>query len=132
MPVIVEHIHNPTADDQNDLTKTYNDAPDWLKTAEQAGQWMTDILSSSETALYAGRFNDRLIAAAVVQKSESNWHLVWLNVRSVTRDRCVGRRIISELQRMANEHDCSLSAEKPADQQVVEKFPSYLKELMAY
>ena len=129
MPVILEQIETPTHDDCADLTKIFNDAPEWMKADQQANQWLADIAESEELKLFAGRFNDRLIAAAVVRCAESNWHMEWLTVRTVTRDRCVGQRMVSEVSRIASENNCTLSAETAQNE---ESLPSYLRALIGH
>ncbi|MTI13213.1 acetyl-CoA sensor PanZ family protein [Sansalvadorimonas verongulae] len=127
MPVFLEAIETPNQDDHRDLTKVFNDAPQWLQSYNDVDQWLASIAASEELQLFAGRFNDRLITAAVVRKEEGKWHLEWLTVRTVTRDRCVGQRMVSEISRVAAENNCTLSA-KPIDN--AETLPSYLRALM--
>ncbi len=115
MPVIVEHIQAPVSEDQVDLTKIYNDAPDWLKGNATADEWLTSVLASENLHLYTARFNDRLLAATVISQSGNNWQLNWLNVRTVTRNRGVGQRLISEVRRMATEQQCSFTVKEMKD-----------------
>lgn len=102
MPVLVEEINEPSSQDLTDLSKVYQDAPEWLL-APFASR---DELISSALAnrqLMAGRFNDRLLAAAIVEKGEAAWQLSHLCVRTVTRKRGVARRLLAEVQRLAQE-----------------------------
>ena len=127
MPVFLESIETPNQHDHQDLTKVFNDAPEWLKSHVDVDQWLANIAQAQDLQLFAGRFNDRLITAAVIRKQEGNWQLEWLNVRSVTRDRCVGQRMVSEISQVAAKNNCTLSAQ-PVDN--ADTLPSYLRALM--
>lgn len=109
MPVIVESITAPSIDDQTDLLKIYNDAPEWLKQAETPEEWLIRVLADENIFLYAGRFNDRLLAAALINRSQQQWSLEWLTVRNVTRNRGVGKRTVDVLQQMATENNATLA-----------------------
>ncbi|MEK1904305.1 MAG: acetyl-CoA sensor PanZ family protein [Pseudomonas sp.] len=102
MPVFVEIVTRPSAQDHTDLTKVYADAPDWLL-APYASADALIARGIGETRLIAGRFNDRLLGAALLSRDEDCWHLSHLCVRKVTRKRGVARRILDEAQRMARE-----------------------------
>lgn len=114
MPVLVEEINEPSSQDLTDLNKVYQDAPEWLL-APFASR---DELISSALAnrqLMAGRFNDRLLAAAIVEKGEAAWQLSHLCVRTVTRKRGVARRLLAEVQRLAQEAGKPLHLAAPAN-----------------
>ncbi|GLK90051.1 acetyl-CoA sensor PanZ family protein [Pseudomonas turukhanskensis] len=113
MPVLVEEIFEPSSQDSSDLQKIYHDAPDWLIAP------FTDRDALIKTAiakrqLLAGRFNDRLLAAAIIEKGENHWRLSHLCVRTVTRKRGVARRLVAEAQRLANEAGKRLHLAAPA------------------
>ena len=125
MPVIVESVIAPSAADQADLLKIYNDTPDWLKQGETPDEWLTRILADDQIAIYAGRFNDRLLVTALVSCDQQQWVLDWLTVRKVTRNRGVGKRIIDVLQQLAADEDATLVVKDYADKSL----PSWLKKL---
>ncbi|MDP3845804.1 MAG: acetyl-CoA sensor PanZ family protein [Pseudomonas sp.] len=102
MPVYVEFVRQPSAQDRSDLAKVYADAPDWLL----APHANADALIGAGIAsgqLIAGRFNDRLLGAALLEQGPDCWRLSHLCVRQITRQRGVGRRLLDEAQRLANE-----------------------------
>ena len=114
MPVFVETVTRPSAQDHTDLTKVYADAPDWLLTPYASA----DALIASgigEGRLIAGRFNDRLLGAALLSRDADCWRLSHLCVRKVTRTRGVARRILDEAQRMAREAGKPLHLAAPKD-----------------
>lgn len=68
MPVIVETLAQPSAQDRLDLAKIYADAPDWLFAPHADGAALVAAgLAAGE--LIAGRFNDRLLGAALLRLS---------------------------------------------------------------
>ncbi|MDH4554025.1 PanM family protein [Pseudomonas sp. BN417] len=102
MPVVVETLNIPSEQDRGDLAKIYADAPEWLlppyaNAAELVQRGLDEGL------LVAGRFNDRLLGAALVVRGASYWRLSHLCVRQVTRHRGVGRRLVEEVARLARE-----------------------------
>ncbi len=131
MPVIVESIKTPTAADHADLIKIYNDAPKWLTTEAIAEEWLSRTLADAQLHLYAARFNDRLLAAAIISPTVSEtkiaWELEWLNVRKITRNRGVGQRLTGELQRLAKKCGASLVVRRSTESPL----PSYLNMLRA-
>ena len=102
MPVLLEEINEPTDQDLIDLQKIYHDAPDWLLAPFVSREALIDS-SLAERRFIAGRFNDRLLAAALIEKSQNHWCLSHLCVRRVTRQRGVARRLLTEAQRLARE-----------------------------
>ncbi|CAM3781294.1 acetyl-CoA sensor PanZ family protein [Parendozoicomonas haliclonae] len=125
MPVFVESVTSPDSADQNDLVKIYNDAPEWLTSGLPAEEWVSNTLATNNLHLFAGRFNDRFLTAAVISERDLLWELEWLNVRKVTRDRGVGLRMINELQRIAHEHGRTLVMTRETEGDL----PSYLQKL---
>ncbi|MDE3739113.1 acetyl-CoA sensor PanZ family protein [Pseudomonas resinovorans] len=112
MPVIVETLNCPSELDRGDLAKIYADAPDWLlapyaNAAELVERGLADGL------LVAGRFNDRLLGAALIERGEQHWRLSHLCVRKVTRHRGVARRLVEESARLAREAGRSLALAAP-------------------
>ena len=114
MPVVVETLNNPSEQDRGDLAKIYADAPEWLL-APYANAAELVQRGLDEGLLVAGRFNDRLLGAALVVRGESYWRLSHLCVRQVTRHRGVGRRLVEEVARLAREAGKPLHLAAPGD-----------------
>lgn len=102
MPVLVEEINEPSGQDLLGLQKIYDDAPEWLIAPFASREALIET-AIAQQQLVAGRFNDRLLAAAIVEKRENHWRLSHLCVRSVTRKRGVARRLLDETRRLAAE-----------------------------
>lgn len=114
MPVLVETVSRPSTQDHVDLGKVYADAPDWLLAPyTSVDALLADGIGSGQ--LIAGRFNDRLLGAALLQRGEAHWRLSHLCVRKVTRKRGVGRRILDEARRLAREAGKPLHLAAPRD-----------------
>ncbi|SEC62143.1 Acetyltransferase (GNAT) domain-containing protein [Pseudomonas mohnii] len=113
MPIIVEPLNEATYQDQQDLQKIYRDAPDWLFTPFATD---TQLIESclQEGSLIAGRFNDRLLGAARLQRHPDAWYLSQLCVRKITRRRGVAERLVCEVQKMAAQSGASLRLLAPA------------------
>jgi ribosomal protein S18 acetylase RimI-like enzyme len=113
MPIIVELLNQATYQDQQDLQKIYCDAPDWLFAPFAGG---TELIERClrDGSLIAGRFNDRLLGAARLQRHHDVWHLSQLCVRKITRRRGVAERLVSEAQRMAAQSGVTLHLLAPA------------------
>lgn len=115
MPVVVELIREPAAQDRLDLAKIYVDAPAWLLQPYPDTEAMI-AASLADGALLAGRFNDRLLGAARLERHADGWRLSHLCVRKLTRRRGVGRRLLEEAQRLATEAATTLTLVAPPDQ----------------
>ncbi|NKQ09649.1 acetyl-CoA sensor PanZ family protein [Pseudomonas sp. SST3] len=114
MPVYVESITEPSQQDRIDLAKIFADAPDWLLAPHASAEALIDSALTHGT-LIAGRFNDRLLGAALLQRGAPHWQLSHLCVRKVTRNRGVGKRILEESQRLAGEAGQNLHLAAPAE-----------------
>ena len=113
MPIVVELLNEATYQDQQDLQKIYRDAPDWLFAPFTGDmQLIEDCLQDG--SLIAGRFNDRLLGAARLQRHQDVWHLSHLCVRKITRRRGVAERLVSEAQKMASTSGATLRLLAPA------------------
>ncbi|MFC3608449.1 aspartate 1-decarboxylase autocleavage activator PanM [Stutzerimonas tarimensis] len=114
MPVLIEAVSDPSSQDLSDLAKIYADAPDWLL---QPYQNAAELIEAGlrDGRLFAGRFNDRLLGAALLQRGEPAWRLSHLCVRKVTRRRGVGKRLLEEATRLAIESGHPLHLAAPAD-----------------
>lgn len=107
MPIVVEYLQSATYQDQVDLQKIYRDAPSSLLTP------FTDAVHLIESTLEAGmlitaRLNDRLLAAARLQRHETFWDLSHLCVRRSTRRRGLAEKLIIEAQISARRAGCEL------------------------
>ncbi|AGI26482.1 hypothetical protein H681_23075 [Pseudomonas sp. ATCC 13867] len=125
MPVIVQHLTQPSDQDRQDLLKIYADAPDWLLLPFANAEALVEQ-GLREGRLLAGRFNDRLLGAAWVERDADNWRLSRLCVRRVTRGRGVARRLLEEAQRLAILQGAALRLSAPADQPDAAAFAEHL------
>ncbi|EJM44812.1 acetyltransferase (GNAT) family protein [Pseudomonas sp. GM33] len=113
MPIIVEPLNQATSQDRQDLQKIYRDAPDWLFAPFSGeAQLIEDCLRDG--TLIAGRFNDRLLGAARLQRHQDAWHLSQICVRKITRRRGVAERLVAEAQKMAAQSGMTLRLLAPA------------------
>jgi len=113
MPVYVESVTQPSPQDLTDLAKIYADAPEWLLTPYASAEALIEA-ALADGSLIAGRFNDRLLGAALLRRGDEAWRLSHLCVRKVTRKRGVGRRLLEETQRLASEAGKPLRLAAPA------------------
>jgi ribosomal protein S18 acetylase RimI-like enzyme len=113
MPIIVEPLNEATYQDQQDLQKIYRDAPDWLF-APFSGDLQLIEGCLRDGSLIAGRFNDRLLGAARLQRHPGVWHLSQICVRKITRRRGVAERLVNEAQKMAAQSGAVLRLLAPA------------------
>ncbi|WP_223488528.1 acetyl-CoA sensor PanZ family protein [Pseudomonas sp. A-RE-19] len=114
MPIIVEPLNQATYQDQQDLQKIYRDAPDWLFAPFTGDAELIEVCLQ-DGSLIAGRFNDRLLGAARLQRRHQDiWHLSHLCVRKITRRRGVAERLVNEAQRMASQSGATLRLLVPA------------------
>ena len=113
MPIIVEPLNQATPQDRQDLQKIYRDAPDWLF-APFSGQAQLIEDCLRDGTLIAGRFNDRLLGAARLQRHQDAWHLSQICVRKITRRRGVAERLVAEAQKMAAQSGMTLRLLAPA------------------
>ncbi|NBF01793.1 acetyl-CoA sensor PanZ family protein [Pseudomonas sp. Fl5BN2] len=113
MPILVESLRNASYQDQQDLQKIYQDAPDWLFAPQRDAQ---DLIDSGlrEGELLTARFNDRLLGAARLQRHSDGWHLSQLCVRRITRRRGVAERLLNEARKMARDQGATLHLLAPA------------------
>jgi GNAT superfamily N-acetyltransferase len=113
MPIIVEPLNEATYQDQQDLQKIYRDAPDWLFAPFAADVQLIEACLR-DGSLIGGRFNDRLLGAARLQRHQDVWQLSQLCVRKITRRRGVAERLVSEAQKMALQSGATLHLLAPA------------------
>ena len=115
MPVIVETVVQPSAQDRSDLEKIYADAPAWLLAPYPDAASLIDA-GLAGGWLIAGRFNARLLGAAWLCQDADGWNLSHLCVRKITRGRGVGQRLIAEARQRAGETCQPLRLQAPARQ----------------
>ncbi|VVN03133.1 acetyl-CoA sensor PanZ family protein [Pseudomonas fluorescens] len=107
MPIDVEAAKDASYQDQQDLQKIYRDAPEWLF-APFSGEAELIESALADGTLIAGRFNDRLLGAALLQRHHNVWYLSHLCVRKVTRRRGVAERLVNQAQKMASQAGAEL------------------------
>lgn len=74
MPVVFEALTLATEQDRQDLHKIYLDAPDGLLADQgDASTLIANALASGQ--LVAGRFNGRLLGAALLDRQAGTWQL---------------------------------------------------------
>ena len=115
MPVFVESVTEPSQQDRIDLAKIFADAPAWLLAPHADAAALIEA-GLADRSLIAGRFNDRLLGAALLQRGAPYWRLSHLCVRKITRRRGVGRRLVEESQRLASEAGVGLHLAAPQGQ----------------
>jgi len=97
MPVTLELIEKPSAQDAIDLEKIYNDYPLELRWNDLQAL----LAEQPQRRLYAGLFNARLLGAASVYLQDNTLIIEHLCVRAITRQRSVARdllRLILEVE----------------------------------
>ncbi|MEZ1320561.1 acetyl-CoA sensor PanZ family protein [Pseudomonas fluorescens] len=115
MPIIVQALKDASYQDQQDLQKIYRDAPEWLL-APFSGEAELIESALADGTLIAGRFNDRLLGAARLQKHHDVWYLSHLCVRKVTRRRGVAERLVNQARKMASQSGAELRLLAPIGQ----------------
>jgi len=113
MPIVVVSLNEASYQDQQDLQKIYHDAPDWLFAPFRDDRELIETCLK-DASLIAGRFNDRLLGAARLQRHQNVWYLSHLCVRTITRRRGVAERLVSEAQKMAGQEGATLRLQAPA------------------
>ncbi len=114
MPVYVESVTQPSPQDLTDLAKIYADAPEWLLTPYASAEALIEA-ALADGSLVAGRFNDRLLGAALLKRDAETWQLSHLCVRKITRRRGVGKRLLEEALRQAREANAQLRLAAPVE-----------------
>lgn len=99
MPVVIEKVVNPSAQDLIDLEKLYKDYPIDLRFAD-----LQALLNKQPAmSLYGARFNDRLLAAITVTPGADGAILDHLCTRALTRQRGVGKELLRQLLKACSE-----------------------------
>lgn len=99
MPVLLTVVtDSPDNAQLEQLEKIYADAqPErraLIEGTASSKDFVAHILADPQQAFYCGLFNDRLIAAVAVAKTDTYWQVSHLCVRTVTRRRGVGSRLL--------------------------------------
>lgn len=115
MPVLVEAVVTPSAQDCADLAKIYADAPAWLLPPYASAEALI-AAGLASGRLIAGRFNDRLLGAAWLERHETGWQLSHLCVRRLTRGRGVAARLVAFAREQAEQQGQPLRLIAPTDQ----------------
>lgn len=91
MPVLLEHIHQPTDADWNDIEKIHQDTADSGLTLNRNAleSWLTD-----GGWLMAGRFNDRLVGVVLAKNNGQQIELSHAGVRKLTQKRGVMHQLL--------------------------------------
>lgn len=97
MPVLLEQLTTPSAQDVADLIKIYRDDPGFAGQDEAHIRRLVEERLQAQS-LYGGRFNGRLLAAMVVDRQSDPWRMELLCVRSLTRRRGVARRMMELIE----------------------------------
>ena len=118
MPVLLEAVTQPSAQDRTDLLKVLADWPDTLPALHEAdtedAAFLDALLADPGQQLLGGRFNGRLIALAWLEASTDNSRTLHaLCVRKLTRGRGVGKRLLTLLTQQLDETGCELICELP-------------------
>lgn len=109
MPVVLEHITQPTEDDWDDLEKIRADTgstPDALG-FRSTRQELEGTLNN-DLWILAGRFNDRLVGAMLVTRRDHELELSQAGVRTITQRKGVLHQLLFLLDRWAIEHNLSI------------------------
>jgi ribosomal protein S18 acetylase RimI-like enzyme len=114
MPIIVQALKDASYQDQQDLQKIYRDAPEWLFAPFSAEANLIEG-ALADGSFIAGRFNDRLLGAGILQRHQDVWYLSHLCVRKVTRRRGVAERLVNQAQKMASQAGAELRLLAPLE-----------------
>ena len=105
MPVRLEHIHQPTDADWQDIGKIHQETADSGLTDNQA-----ELQQKLENGswLLAGRFNDRIIGLMIATETEQGVQLEQAAVRKITQRRGVIHQLLHHTQKWAQEQNKTL------------------------
>ena len=110
MPVLLEHITQPTEQDWIDLGKIYADAPqEWLENTSDIKSSLQNLLDQ-DIWFIAGRFNARLLGALKARKEGDTIYLSDFCVRKVTVNRGVAHQMMHHIRTWADKEGYTLVA----------------------
>jgi GNAT superfamily N-acetyltransferase len=102
MPVLVSTLPRPLSDaDKEGLSRIYADSPEFEDIESALFRLENAVLSGAQ--LYVGIFNQRAIAAVLVEGASETRQMRYLCVHPATRGRGVADRLISEVRRLEAE-----------------------------
>lgn len=112
MPVHLEWVSSPTEQDLVDLNKLLAEAPaEWLPAgSKDAAKDYLQQAKNHNHQIAAGRFNDRLIATALVSPvpgKDNTLEIDQMIVRSITRQRGVAKQMLVRLTQWADQEGFS-------------------------
>lgn len=105
MPVRLEHIHQPTDADWQDIGKIHQ---------ETVGSGLTDNIETLTERLnngswiLAGRFNDRIVGLIIATETEQSVQLEQAAVRQITQRRGVMHQLLHHTLKWADEYEKTL------------------------
>lgn len=114
MPVYIEWAEQPSEQDWIDLEKLYKETPAlWFEDygVSNTQDYVAKHQNEADKALATGRFNDRLITAASLQRHGQGYLIQHLCVRSVTQQRGVAHQLLIRLGQWADDQGLSLVVE---------------------
>ncbi len=105
MPVLLEHIHEPTPADWIDLEKIHLDTLEngFLSNKDELQQWLKD-----GGWVMAGRFNDRILGALLAKEVNGEIQLSQAGVRTITQRRGVMHQLFHFICTWANQEQQTL------------------------
>lgn len=118
MPVFLEAVTAPSAQDRIDLLKVLADWPETLPALHgpdtDDAAFLDTLLANPGYRLLGGRFNGRLIALIWLEATADHSRtLRALCVRKLTRSRGVGERLLTLLGQQLDESGCELVCDLP-------------------
>lgn len=105
MAIVIRSFDQYPSSYETDLARIYEDEPTFRGITSHAIAAIQEEFSQSGTVLYVAQFNDRWLAAATVVGEEER-EIRLLCVRSATRLRGVGSRLIQEIKRRELANGC--------------------------
>jgi len=105
MPVRLEHIHQPSDADWQDIEKIHQETSENGLTDNQ--EQLQQKLANGSWVL-AGRFNDRIIGLMIATETEQGVQLEQAAVRKITQRRGVIHQLLHHTQKWASEENKTL------------------------
>ena len=121
MPVYIETLTQPSAQDLQDLTDLYQEqATTLLQPFTSVAQLLEQALQQQQ--LRVCRFNGRLLGAGIVQQQAQRWLVSHLCVRQLTWRRGVAKRLLEVLQQQSEQQAVKLVFIVPKDEQIMRNY----------
>lgn len=115
MPIAIEQYQDLTqltAQDREDLSKIYQEAPSWMFDDSDAEAFLAERLARNPGELFVARFNDRLLGSCWLLPDQGALRVKWLTVRKTTRRRGVAKQMINHLRQCFPEQRLLLSCKQ--------------------